>query len=303
MAGLLATAAGVQATSASWADSVVFVAQVTPSTTTTTTTTTTSTPTTSTTSTTLPPTTTAPPPPSVVSGGISAANPDTVIDAIDWTISTARQACTVAHIAGIDDTPRHWAIRVDLSAAPWNGTPANHINLNGTGTIVVESPTSILITGRTHGGGFNPRTNNTPLTSSQTALITICDYNAPVPPPADPSWYTVTTTQGEWTDTRACYVVTAQTTRHDLATYPFFYGWTTVVDMTAAKARITGAGRTLNHVSWSPYPNGATDLWAEPQTYHQPQDSYTLRSGFNLALRAAGGGHDAKSVTVCVNGY
>lgn len=209
----------------------------------------------------------------------------------------------MARVTGVDDTPRHWAIRVDLDAPPWNGAAVGQIDLNGTGTITVENPRSVLITGRTHGGGFDPRTNNTPLTSARTATITICNYNAPVPPPADPSWYTVTTTQGRWTDREACVVVTVATTRDDLASNPFFYGWTATVDLIAAKARITDAGRTLNHVSWSPYPNGATDFWASPESYQPPLDSYTLTSGFNAALRAAGGGADSTTATICVNGY
>lgn len=339
IAGLVATAAGVQATAASWTDTIHFVAEVSAATTSTTTTTTTSTTsttsttttlppttttsttttstttsttsttttstTTTTTTTTLPPTTTTLPPsnPGGGGGGIGPANPNTVIDDLDWTLTSARQACTVVHVTGIDSTPRHWALRVDLTKAPWNGTPASQINLNGTGTLVIESPTSVLITGRTHGGAWDPRTNNTPITSAQTALITVCDYNAPVPPPANPSWYTVTATPSTWTDTQACLVVTATTTLTNLATNPFFYGWTTVVDLTAAKARITGAGRTLNYVSWSPYANGETDFYASPASYNPPLDSYTIRSGFNLALRAAGGGHDSKSFTVCVHGF
>ena len=211
--------------------------------------------------------------------------------------------CTVANITGIDATPRAWAIRVDLNAAPWYRTAPHQIDLNGTGIVTVESPSSVLIKGRTHGGRFDPRTNNTPLTSDLTATITICNYNAPVPPPADPSWFTVSTTQGTWTDTTACVVVTIATTRSDFATNPFFYGWATTVDLTAAKARITGAGKTLNFVSWSPYPNGSTDFWASPESYQPPLDSYTLTSGFNAALRASGSGNESTTATVCVNGY
>jgi hypothetical protein len=124
-----------------------------------------------------------------------------------------------------------------------------------------------------------------------------------VPPPADPSWYSVTTTQGTWTDREACIVVRVATTRSNFAANPFFYGWTTTVDLTAAKARITGAGRTLNFVGWSPYPNGSTDFWATPATYQPPLDTYTITSGFNAALRAAGGGADSTTVTICVHGY
>ena len=273
----------------------------TTSTTTTTTTTAPPTTTSSTTTTTLPPptTTTVAPPASASSGGISSANADTVIRSIDWNISRARQVCTVANVTGIDGTPRAWAIRIDLTASPWNRTAPSQIDLNGTGTVTLESPSSVLITGRSGRGAFNPRFNNTPITNTQTAAVTICNYNSPVPPPADPSWYSVTTAQGTWTDTQACVVVTV--TASGLATDPFFYGWTTSVDLTAAKARISGAGRTLNFVGWSPYPNGIDNYAANPVAYQPPLDSYTLTSGFDFALR--GGVADSKTATICVNGY
>ena len=235
---------------------------------------------------------------------MSAANDATVISDIEWNLGSARQVCTVASVTGIDGTPRDWAIRVDPNAAPWSGTSAGQIDVNGTGIVTAQDDGMVLITGRTRGGRFDPRTNNTPLTSDQTATITICNYNAPVPPPAtDPSWYSATTTQGTWTDTQACIVLTVATTRSDFAINPFFYGWTTTIDLTAAKARITSAGRTLNDVSWQPYPNGSTDFWATPATYDPPLDSYTLTSGYNTALRAAGGGADSTTATICVRGY
>lgn len=209
----------------------------------------------------------------------------------------------MAKITGIDSSPRNWVIRVDLNAPPWYGMPANQVSLNGTGTLVIENPNTVLITGRTHKGNWDPRTNNTPITNAQTALITICSYDSPVPPPADPSWYVVNTTPGTWTDTEACIVVTATTTRTNLASYPFFYGWTTVIDLTAAKARITGAGKTLNFVSWNGFPSGPSDYFAIPASYSPPLDSYTVTSGFNFSLRAMGGGADSKTATVCVHGY
>jgi hypothetical protein len=249
-------------------------------------------------------TTTAPPPASVTSGGITAADRDTVVRGVVWNITGSRQVCTTVQVTGASSTPREWALRVDLRAAPWYGSPPSRIDLNGTGTVAVENQSSIRITGRARNGGpFDPRSNNTPITNAQTALVTICNYNAPVPPPADGSWYRVTTTQGTWTDTQACVVVTVATTRTDLATSPFFYGWTTTVDLRAAKARITGSGRTLNFVSWTPFPSGPDNYAAAPATYQPPLDIYTLTSGFDLALRPTGGGADSRTVTACVIGF
>jgi len=212
--------------------------------------------------------------------------------------------CTEVHVTGASATARPWAVRVNLAVAPWYGSATNRVQTNGTASIAVENAGSLLLTGLTHRGGFDPRTNNTPLTNQRTALVTICNYNAPPPPAtADPSWYTVTQTRGVWTTTQACVVVTATTTRSDLGSSPFFYGWTATVDLAAAKARIVDAGRTLNYVGWSPYPNGVDNFAAAPGSFNPPQDNYTITSGFDFALRPTGGGADSRSTTVCVHGW
>jgi hypothetical protein len=172
--------------------------------------------------------------------------------------------------------------------------PTNQFNVQGTANVAVESPSSVLLTGKSHGGPFDPRQNSTPIDNTRTAIVDICNYNAPVPPPADPSWFTVTQTPGTWTDTEACVVVTVTGTR----TSPFFYGWSTVLDLTAAKARITDAGRRITHLGWSPYPNGDTDFAASPGQFNNPRDTYTLTSGYNTALR----GGTVRTVTACVHG-
>jgi len=231
-------------------------------------------------------------------------NADTVISNILWIISTARQLCTEVYVTGASATARPWAVRVNLGVAPWYGSPTNRVQTNGTAAIVVESAGSLLLTGLIHGGGFDPRTNNTPLTNQRTALVTICNYNNPPPPAtADPSWYTVTQTRGVWTATQACVVVTATTTRSDLGSSPFFFGWTTTVDLAAAKARIVDAGRTLNFVGWSPYPNGVDNFAVAPGSFNPPQDTYAITSGFDFALRPTGGGADSRSTTVCIHGW
>ncbi len=40
--------------------------------------------------------------------------------------------------------------------------------------------------------------------------------------------------------------------------WPFFYGWQGTANLTAAKAAIVAAGKTVNYVAWSPDPGGAT---------------------------------------------
>ena len=155
----------------------------------------------------------------------------------------------------------------------------------------------MLITGRVGTGKFDPRMNNTPISDKETALVTVCNDTAPPPLPADPTWYAVTQTQGDvWTDSQACVVVNVTGTRPS----PFFYGWNATVDLTAAKARVTGANGTANAVTWSPLPNGVDNYSVSPATFEPPQDTYTLTSGFHFALRPTGGASDSKTVTACV---
>ena len=211
----------------------------------------------------------------------------------------------MVEVTGKTSTPIAWAIRVNLDQPPWSGS-STRLNLQGTGTLTMESTTSALITGTSRNGGkFDPKTNNPPITDQQTALVTICDQGSPIPPAPAPApesdWYSVTTRPGTWSDTQACVVVTVATTRTNLSTYPFFYGWTTKVDLTAAKLRITGANRTLDQVMWSPNPSG-NDYTVSPDSKKPPGDSYVVTSGFDFALRAKGGGSDSKTFTVCVTG-
>ena len=197
-----------------------------------------------------------------------------------------------------------WQVNVDLTQPPFYGVSPSGVQTNSTGVITAVNAQLLRITGN---GPFtwhwDPRQNNTPITSSQTALLTICVYNAPVPPPAPTSTYAVTYANGTWTTTEACVVATITTTRHDLTSFPFSYGWSIPIDLTAAKAKITSAGNTLNNVGWAPYPNGPTDGTATPATFSPPLDTYTFTSGYNNALRAAGGGADSRTVTACVSGF
>ena len=261
--GLVLTAGGVTATSASWMDSVDFAIEVTGATTSTSTTTTSTTTTSTTTTTSMPTTTTSststtttststttttststttsstttttqPPPPSVTSGGISAANPETVITAIVWDQPAAGQVCTQVAVTGIDSTAWDWAIKIDLTAAPWYGTLPQHVSVRGSGTTTELSPTQVLVTGRSNGGPWDPYEQHADHQHADgphhhLQPDTTCSGTA-----ADSSWYTVSAVLQPVTKTEACVVVTATPT--PLASGPFFFGWTSTVDLRAAKA-------------------------------------------------------------------
>jgi hypothetical protein len=180
-----------------------------------------------------------------------------------------RHACTVVSVTGIDSTPRDWEILVDLSTAPWYGTSASRLVLTGSGTLTVVDDTTVSITGGYNGRKFNSRTDNTPITDSQTALLEICNHPTPPPEPGDPSWYSVTTApSGTWTDTTACVDVTVTSLRNDLETFPFYFGWTATVDLDEAVTYL-GEERSLRF-TFIPRVNGSNDYSVEPG-----EDPYT----------------------------
>ena len=238
-------------------------------------------------------------------GGISAGNEQTVISDITWDVARAREACTVVSVTGIDATPRNWEILVDLSTAPWYGTSADQLVLSGSGKLTVLDDMTVSITGRSNPGKFNSRTNNTPITNTQTALLEICNHQAPEPLPGDASWYTVErtpatwtdATPATWTDTRACIVVTVTTARDDLESFPFYFGWAADVDLSGAMAHL--AGHEPLSITFEPRANGANDYSVTPL---EAEFNYMITSGYDSALRARGGGADSFSTTVCVNG-
>ena len=224
-----------------------------------------------------------------------------MITGIVWDITKPHQVCAEVRITGASEDLKHWQLRMNLAVAPWYFSPTSKVQTNGTATIVIENDKSLLITGQTRGGNFDPRTNNTPLTNKLTAVISLCNRNSPPPLPAAPSWYRIAQVPGVWTDTQACVVVTAISLRTDLATSPFYFGWEGNVDLVAAKKRITDARRILDSVSWSPNPNG-NNFTVASTVFSPPQDSYRITSGYDSALRPLGGGADSYSITVCVNG-
>ncbi len=65
-------------------------------------------------------------------------------------------------------------------------TSAQHLNAQGTGVTTILSPTLVLVTGKSSGGPWDPQRNNTPITNTQTARVTICNQNPVAPTPGRP---------------------------------------------------------------------------------------------------------------------
>ena len=89
---------------------------------------------------------------------------------------------------------------------------------------------------------------------------------------------------------------TVTSTRTDLTSFPFAFGWVATVDLSSAMAHFA-EGQNLSF-TFAPKAIGSNDYavapLADPYTYQ-------ITNGYDSALRALGGGADSFSVTACVN--
>ncbi|BDV32067.1 hypothetical protein [Microbacterium terricola] len=227
-----------------------------------------------------------------MNGPFEPGEPSTVIGQASWTMPATNTSgyCAALTITTTSPTPIPWSMIIHLDEAPYWGAAGMIWGQDVEVTPVSGDPTRAVVTGRYP---YETIAAGTVLTTS------ICNANAVAPPVGDPDWYTVTTAvKGTWTATRACIDITV-TGRRDLAEYPYFFGWTTTVDLSAAKAAMTAAGGHVNHVDWSPAPSGGYAFTVDPSSNSPVADRYTLTSGTITALR----GTQSQTITVCVNGY
>jgi hypothetical protein len=241
----------------------------------------------------------------VSDGGISEGNENTAIDDIVWNPTNPNQFCTTITVTGTSAIPEHWQLTVDLTRAPFNGVAWNQVNVQR-GNGAAGPNNTLIVTGTTSPGNpFNPNWNNSPITNTQQAFPQLCVYSTS-PSPGDPSWYTVSVTQGtgsQWSARRACLTVTATTTVTDLALNPFYYSWQTDLNLAPAIARIRSLGGTPDAVEWSPWPSGGYNFNTTPTIYNPVQPSYAITSGTTTALRGQGSGDESATLTACVRDY
>ena len=110
----------------------------------------------------------------------------------------------------------------------------------------------------------------------------------------------------------ACEVVKITGTVTDLNANPFYFGWSTAVDLRPAKAWITksapytstntGDGNrahTLNYVGFTPDPSQGYQYNINPTANSPVPDSYAMTSGQQTSIR----GTQSVSIKYCVNWY
>lgn len=243
-------------------------------------------------------------------GGITPGNPNTEIEDIDWTVSSPSTFCAVVYVTGTSSTPAEWALNIEVAASPFNGIDPANVQIQAGGVKGAAEGGILPITGTGSGTGtFDPLSNNKNVTDAQVATVQICVYSAPAPGLGDPSWYVVTqeifgiedtgdTSVDPRVTAKQCAAITA-TGLVDVATYPFYFGWTGTLDLTELFEDIDEAGLTPSYASWEPEPGGGYLYTTEPGPYQPPSPSYVITSNNGVALR----GTEAVTINVCIYAY
>jgi hypothetical protein len=210
------------------------------------------------------------------SGPVYPTNPDTpttpgtFMASLTWTLVTNNpvQACFDVDVTTSSTTPVEWSLDVDLTQAPFNGvSPARFVLTGNDGWRyrTVDAGAGLMqITGRAE-------TGTATVVAGQAHKVGVCHWGLP-DPVQTPGAYTVTHTRGQWTATRAC----VDTTVTGNGTSPFYFAWTTQVDMSDAVAHLTGAGNPVSAYTYGP------EEWKLTRTGGGPVFTVTSRSPASL---------------------
>lgn len=251
------------------------------------------------------------PPATPANSAIVPGNTTTDIAGITWDVENPDAGlgfCAALTIRGTTTTPARWELDADLDKPPFNGLSSTrgitvedrvHLSL----ALSPSNPRIMMITGvGDPSRAWDPKSNNLMLDSSRTLSITLClGYNDMLPGLGAPSWYTATTARGlgaDWSDTRACKVLTVTGKVQDLTANPFYFGWKANLDLTDAKARVD-EHRTINSVTWSPWASNGYQFYATPNNSEPVPDTYSITSGRMTVVR----GTQSVTITACVTGH
>jgi hypothetical protein len=202
----------------------------------------------------------------------SGVNSATSVSAVAQSSTTDQGDCLNITLTGTSATPQAWGVSVDYSKPPFYGTtPVTDYQT----TVVSNSGSTLKLAG---GSGYAT------LTNTQTITILVCAYSG-VTPADEPQAYSVgpevhgTT----WSNTLACEDRTITGNGY----YPFYFGWSTTFDMTAAinlvKTSDAGAPRRLYNAAG----NNANNILT-PSTYTAGTTSYGMLSYFQNAVSGTG---------------
>lgn len=245
-------------------------------------------------------------PPATGTGIITVGNATTAMSEVTWTdfsgnaltpgtsaSNPGRQTCALVQVRGTGATASPWRLDVDISGAPFYGTNPGFV-YDGAWTLSQPNPTTLTLTG------------TSPLTSAQSVQVRLCSYWIHAPVPAAPSGaWTATTGDPQWSadHSRVCQTLSITGTATDLTAAPFYVGWDTTLDLTAAAALYaTTTGRQPDTTVFTPDPQygyayvidgnaSGSGAWRNSFAPH-----VELANGTTTALLGTG----STSVTACV---
>lgn len=225
---------------------------------------------------------------------------NTTIAATSWVVPAdpTQTTCFTTQVSTAATTPTAWSVAIDLKQAPFYGASSLYYTGSTQATIAVNGNRA-TVTGVGSGGTWNPDWNNAVITSARTLPLTVCTSSPGTPTASADSAYTVTTARsGAWTRTQACVTTTVTSTR-DPAVNPFFHGWRTKVDLSAATAALIAAGGTPTYTSWDPS-TSADGYWftTSPTDGTKVAQSFQVASGARAAIKAG----QPVVLTTCVRG-
>jgi len=223
-------------------------------------------------------------------GPVHPGNGNTVMPQIEWTLVTNNpvQVCFVVSVSTTSTTPVPWALEMDLTQAPFNGTTSSFTLLDapGGGNIAWKlGVTTNLATMKATVAGKPDVNQPVHLISSATTLrFQVCNHSLP-PGVQTPSAYTVTYANAPaWTAKQAC--VRATVTGNGSSR--FYFAWTAEIDMSAAVAAV-GAFTNFSNPEGNLWQLTRTDLGGN-------RFRFTSSSPANIA------GTGTYTFTYCANG-
>ena len=227
------------------------------------------------------------PPEPPASGPIVPGNPQTVITGITWTVQNNNQACAAVSVTTNTASTSWWRVYLNVNEAPFYGTTTG-FQLGGQVHFVAPTatdPADVLVIQGSNNGWGN-------LAAGTVRTFTVCHYGLPNPPDV-PSAYTVTYSQGEWTDTQAC--VRATITGNGSS--QFYFGWRAQIDMTPAFQRIQAAGRTVDALQ--PEAGSWGNIVSFSPTLSPSSTSYQLSNLWQGVVRAS----ESRTVGICARSW
>ncbi|MES2170510.1 MAG: hypothetical protein V4479_07280 [Actinomycetota bacterium] len=219
----------------------------------------------------------------------SGAAPGTTIVTVTPSNINVYSTCLTVAITGTSSTPVAWGFTIDYSKPPYYGYRPT---LDAHAIVASDAGSVLTLKGTSNGNtAWEEWGNNALISNAQTLNILVCTYSYPGALPDEPQAYSVSAPVhgSTWTNTRAC--IDRTVTGNGI--YPFYFGWSTSFDMTAAiallKTNDAGSPRAFVY-----QPNPTT-----PSTYTAGTTTYTMTENTSQEIS----GTQSVVAELCVSQY